>query len=127
MYEVEDIVTLIEQAGAGTAAIDIFAYSAPADAKACIIVYPSNDPPAINPETPFYMKGRFQVIIRHYDYATGMELSKTISNALTFYNTETTLMTIKECRPLYQVRVYRRSGSGEIEFSVTYQITYVQK
>jgi hypothetical protein len=36
-------------------------------------------------------------------------------------------MTIKECRPLYQVRVYRRSDSGAIEFSVTYQVTYVQK
>ena len=129
MYEVEDIGTLIENAGLGTVGTDIFLYSAPPDPAALpiIIVYPSNDPPAIDPERPYYLRGKFQTIVRANDYQTGIALSKSLGSALTFFNTETSLMKIKECRPLYQVRVFRRSDSGAIEFSVTYKITYVQK
>lgn len=127
MYEVEDIGTLLENAGVGTVGEDIFLYHAPAEEGNCVIIYPSNDPPAIDPERPFYMKGKFQVIVRNHTYQDGIALSKTISQALNGYNIDTPLMTIREIRPLYQVRVYRRSLSGEIEFSVTYQIIYVQK
>jgi hypothetical protein len=129
MYEVEDIGTIIENAGLGTVGTDIFLYSAPADPSAMpfTIVYPSNDPPIIDPERPYYLRGKFQTIVRANDYQSGLLLAKALSDALTFFNQETPLMKIKECRPLYQVRVYRRSDSGAIEFSVTYKITYVQK
>lgn len=129
MYEVEDIGTLIENAGLGTVGTDVFLYSAPADnvSMPFTIVYPSNDPPIIDPERPFYLRGKFQTIVRANDYQSGIALAHALSNALTIFNQETPLMKIKECRPLYQVRVYRRSDSGAIEFSVTYKITYVQK
>jgi hypothetical protein len=128
VYEVEDIATIIEQAGLGTSGTDIFLYHVDADAvMPCIIVYPSNDPPSIDPERPYYLRGKFQTIVRASTYQVGIEISKQLSAALTFFNKETSLMSIKECRPLYQVRVYRRADSGAIEFSVTYQVTYVQK
>ena len=129
MYEVEDIGTLLENLGLGAVGTDIFLYSAPPDpiALPITIIYPSNDPPIIDPERPFYLRGKFQTIVRANDYQTGITMAKALSDALTFFNIETTLMKIKECRPLYQVRVFRRSDSGAIEFSVTYKITYVSK
>jgi hypothetical protein len=128
MYEIEDIGSIIQDAALGTVGTDIFLYHAPAETKCpYIIVYPSNDPPVIDPERPYYLKGKFQTIVRANSYQEGIALSKSLSDALTFFNVETIQMTIKECRPLYQVRVYRRSDSGAIEFSVTYQVTYVQK
>lgn len=127
MYEVEDLATLIETAGLGTVGTDIYVYHSPSEAQNCIIVYPSNDPPSVDPETPFYVRGKFQVIVRNRVYQDGITLSKQIADALTLYNTDTTQMTIQRLRPLHQVRVYRRSQSGLIEFSVTYQIIYVQK
>jgi hypothetical protein len=127
MYEHEDITNLLENAGLGTAGTDIFAYHSPPDVSNCIIVYPSNDPPAIDPERPFYMKAKFQVIVRNSDYRAGLEKCKLAQAALTFNETETGQMKVKQCRPLYQARVYRRSGSGELEFSITFQVIYVQK
>jgi len=127
MYEHADILTLLENAGLGTVGTDIFAYHSPAEAHNCIIVYPSNDPPPVSPETPFYFRGKFQVIVRNSDYAAGIEVCKAVQAALTFYNTETAQMNVKECRPLYQARIYRRSGSGDLEMSINFSITYVQK
>jgi hypothetical protein len=127
MYEHGDIVTLLENAGLGTVGTDIFAYHAPAEAHNCIIVYPSNDPPPVDPERPFYYKGKFQVIVRNADYNAGLEVCKAIQAALTFFNVDTAQMTIKECRPLFQARIYRRSGSGDLEMSINFSITYVSK
>lgn len=128
MFEIEDIGTLLEAAGIGTLGYDILLYHSNDDSpNPTTILYPSNDPPAINPELPFYLKGKFQTIVRANEYAAGLELSKSIIAALTIHNEETTQMTIKEIRPLWQTRVYRRAESGHIEFSTTFQITYVQK
>jgi hypothetical protein len=49
MYEHGDILTLLENANLGTVGTDIFAYHSPPEAHNCIIVYPSNDPPAGRP------------------------------------------------------------------------------
>jgi hypothetical protein len=127
MYEHADILTVLENAGLGTIGTDIFAYHSPPEVKACLIVYPSNDPPIIDPERPFYLRGKFQVIIRNPDYVTGLDLCKQVQAALSFDETETTQMKVKQCRPLYQARVYRRSESGDIEMSITFQVIYVQK
>lgn len=127
MYEIEDIGTLIESAGLGSLGSDLFLYHSPAEIENCIIVYPSNDPPAIDGELFYYRKGKFQTIVRNTRYQDGMDLSKALSDALTFENTETEKMKIKRCRPLYEVRVYRRAESGVIEFSVTFEIVFVTK
>lgn len=127
MYEHEDIAVLLENAGVGTIGTDIFAYHSHPDVSNCIIIYPSNDPPAIDAERPYYMRGKFQIIVRNANYQAGLELCKTIQATLTFNEVETAQMKVKQCRPLYQARVYRRSGSGELEFSITYQVIYVQK
>jgi hypothetical protein len=127
MYEHGDIVTLLENAGLGTNGSDIFAYHSPPDAHNCIIVYPSNDPPSISPETPFYLRGKFQVIVRNSDYVAGIETCKAVEQALTVYNTETAQMKVKMMRPLYQARVYRRGGAGDLEMSINFEVIYVQK
>lgn len=127
MYEHADILALLENGGLGTIGTDIFAYHSPSEVNSCIIVYPSNDPPIIDPERPFYLRGKFQVIVRNPDYNVGLDLCKQIQSTLTFNETETSQMKVKQCRPLYQARVYRRSGSGDIEMSITFQIIYVTK
>jgi hypothetical protein len=127
MYEHSDIAEKLELAGLGTMGIDLFAYHSPPEAGDCIIIYPSNDPPAVDPERPFFMRGKFQIIIRNDSYQDGLDLCKEVQTALTFYNQETNQMKVKECRPLYQARVYRRSEAGPIEFSITFLVIYVQK
>ena len=127
MYEHADIVTLLENAGLGTSGTDIFAYHSPPDVHNCIIVYPSNDPPPVDPQTPYYYRGKFQVIVRNADYNAGIEICKAVQAALTINETETAQMKVKQCRPLYQARIYRRSGSGALEMSINFQIIYVQK
>lgn len=127
MYEHGDILSILENAGLGTTGTDLFAYHSPPDVHNCIIVYPSNDPPQINPETPFYMRGKFQVIVRNADYAAGIEVCKAVEAALTINESDTEQMHIKQCRPLYQARIYRRSGSGDLEMSINFQVIYVQK
>lgn len=127
MLEINDIVALIENAGLGTLGTDLFKYSAPAEVAECIILYPSNDPPIIDPERPFFLKGRFQTIIRCKTHDYGIEKSKELLTGLTKFNVEGALSKIKEVRPLHQPRVYRRADSGSLEFSITYQVTYVQK
>lgn len=127
MYTVEDLGTLIESAGLGTIGKDLFLYHSPAEVENCIIVFPSNEPAAIDAELPFYRKARFQLIVRNVRYQDGLDVSKALSDALTFTEKETTQMKIKRCRPLYEVRIYRRSEAGVIEFSVTYELIYVLK
>lgn len=127
MYEHGDILTILENAGLGTVGSDIFAYHSPPEAHNCIIVYPSNDPPQIDPELPDYFRAKFQVIVRNSDYVAGIDVCKQAQAALTFTNTETAQMRVKDCRPLYQARIYRRSASGDLEMSINFSIIYVTK
>jgi hypothetical protein len=127
MYQIETIANLIEEANLATLNKDMFLYSANAEMNNGIILYPSNDPPIIDPDTPRYFKGKFQIIVRNMRYEQGIALCENLSNALTLFNKDTPAMFIKYVRPLYQARVYRRSDSGIIEFSVTYEIRFVAK
>lgn len=127
MYQINDVATYIENKGLATLGMDLFIYHAPPEAGNCIILFPSNDPPEISPETPFYFKGKFQTIVRNADYDAGLTLCKDLSDTLTFYNTTVGSTLVKVCRPLYQPRVFRRSDSGSLEMSITYQIHFVDK
>lgn len=127
MYEIEDIATLISYDGVATLGTDLFLYSAPAEVTHCTILFPSNDPPIIDPQTPFYLRGKFQTIVRASTYQDGFAKCKELAAALTKNNVDMPTIKIKEVRPLYQARAYRRSDSGALEFSVTYRVTYVQK
>lgn len=127
MYEIMDIAQIMEDKGLGTIGVDIFALSADPDSQNYVMLYPSADPPVIDPELPFYFVGKFQAIVRNFDHQTGLNLCKTISNAMTFTNLETPTLMIKRCRPLAQPRIFRRSESGSLEFSVTYEIVFVTK
>lgn len=127
MYELRDMAELIALSGQGTIATDLFLYHAPADVEECIILYPSADPPMIDAECPGYLVGKFQTIVRTKRHETGFEKCKALATALTKYNTETSTIKIKQLRPLYQARVYRRSDNGILEFSITYKINYTQK
>jgi hypothetical protein len=127
MYELRDIADIIEQAGEGTIGMDLFLYHSPADVSQCTLLYPSNDPPLIDPERPGYLVGKFQVIRRDINHTSGFEKCRAISDALTLYETETQNIKIKQLRPLYQARAYRRSDNGILEFSITFKINYIQK
>lgn len=127
MLELDDMLDIIVDAAVGTVGVDLFTYSAPAQIGECIILYPSNDPPVIDPQTPFYFRGRFQTIVRAKTHEAGFAKCAALAAALTKHNVEGTLANFKEIRPLTQPRVYRRSDSGALEFSVHYQVTYVQK
>jgi hypothetical protein len=127
MYEHADILTILENAGLGTVGTDLFAYHSPPEARNCIIVYPSNDPPPVDAERPFYYRGKFQVIVRNSEFAAGIEVCKLVQAALTFNEADTAQMKVKQCRPLYQARIFRRSGSGDLEMSINFSITYVAK
>jgi hypothetical protein len=127
MYEHGDILTLLENANLGTVGKDIFAYHSPPEAGNCIIVYPSNDPPQVDPERPFYYRAKFQIIVRNSDYSIGIDVCKAVQEALTLYNADTAQMTIKELRPLYQARIFRRGGAGDIEMSINFSCIYVTK
>lgn len=127
MYQLEDIADIIESAGLASLGVDLFLYHAPSAASNCVILYPSNDPPIIDPDMPGYYKAKFQTIVRNNDYAPGLELCKSLSDTLTLFTTETANMDVKVCRPLYQARVYRRSDSGILEMSVSYDIRYTSK
>lgn len=127
MYEIGEIATIIQDNTDYNVGIDLFLYHAPAEVVKCAILFPSNDPPRIEPETPGYMHGKFQIIVRDIDYQTGFDICKNLESVLSAYNVDTPTIKIKQVRPLYQPRVYRRSEGGSLEFSVTYSIYYVQK
>jgi hypothetical protein len=127
MYQIEEISNIISEAGLATLGTDMFLYSVDATATNCIILYPSNDPPIIDPDLPNYFRGKFQVIVRNYTHEGGLDISNAVSKALTLFNTDLDTIFIKYVRPMYQARVYRRSDSGLIEFSVTYDIRYIAK
>lgn len=127
MYEIEDIADIIENAGVAAIGKDLFLYHAPAEVSECVILYPSNDPPMIDGERPYYMKGKFQTIVRAKTHDEGNAICKQLSDALYVYNVEGAQSLIKQIRPLHQARVYRRSDNGILEFSINYTICYVQK
>lgn len=127
MIELKDMAEIAQAEGLGTIGTNIFLYYAPPQVDNCIIFYPSNDPPAIDAERPFYIKGKFTAIVRNKNHDNGLAICTQLLEALNIHNQETTQINIKQCRPLYQPRVYRRSESGLIEFSITFQIAYVQK
>jgi hypothetical protein len=127
MYQLESIANILQAAGIATLGQDLFLYHAPAEVENCTILYPSNDPPLIDPDTPNYFIGKFQTIARNSTYEGGLVISKRIGDALTLFNTDTSQMFIKTVRPLFQPRVYRRGGSGILEFSVSYEIRFVAK
>jgi hypothetical protein len=127
MYQITDIATVIENAGLGQYGVDLFTYYAPPEVASSIILFPSADPPVIDPELPYYYKGKFQIVVRNEDYDIGLELCKQLSETLTIHNTQVGNTFIKMCRPLYQPRVFRRSESGVLEMSITFDIRFVEK
>jgi hypothetical protein len=127
MYQLETIADLIQTANLGQLGQDMFLYHSPAEVESCIIVYPSNDPPAIDPDLPKYYIAKFQTIVRAKKHDVGLALCKSLSDTLTRHNLDTPEMFIKTIRPLYQPRVYRRSDSGVLEMSVSYEVRYVDK
>lgn len=127
MYEISEIASLLEANTSYTIGVNLFLYHAPAEVVSCAIIFPSNDPPRIEPETPGYLHGKFQVIVREIDYETGFAKCKEFDTALSAFNVDTPTIKIKQVRPLYQPRVYRRSEGGSLEFSNNYSIHYVQK
>ena len=126
MYEIADIAQIIENEGVASQGIDLFVYHAPAEINECVILYPSNDPPIIDAERPYYMKGKFQTIVRAKRHEDGIAKCKALSAALTKNELVVGGIKIKQMRPLYQARVYRRSENGILEFSITYSISFVQ-
>jgi hypothetical protein len=104
MYQLEGIATLIQNAGIATLGTDLFLYHAPAEIEQCIILYPSNDPPMVDPDTPRYFQGKFQTIVRQIDYQPGFDICKRLDTALTVFNKDTPLMFIKSVRPLYPAK-----------------------
>lgn len=127
MYQLETIADIIEGATLATLGEDMFIYHSPAEVENCLILYPSNDPPIIDPDTPNYYHGKFQTIVRNATHDAGIALCKQLETTLTKYNYDTPEIFIKYVRPLYQARVYRRSDSGALEFSITYEIRFIVK
>lgn len=127
MYQLQAISDMIVDAGLGVVGVNLFLYHSPAKVQECIILYPSNDPPMIDPELPKYFKAKFQTIVRSNEHDTGFALCKNLEETLTQFNVELPTMSIRFIRPLYQPRVYRRSDSGALEFSITYEVRFVDK
>lgn len=127
MYNIDDLGTVMEGKGLGTVGIDIFCLFAPPEKTNYALLYPSADPPVVDPELPGYYTGKFQIIVRHVDHAEGLDKCKAIAEAMTFNNLETTNLLIRRCRPLTQARIYRRSESGSLEFAVSYDIRFITK
>lgn len=127
MYEIGELGHILGSKNFGSVGKDIFLYHSPAEAKDCIILFPSFDPVVIDLERPFYFVGKFQVIVRNDTYKDGLDICRRIQDAFTIYELETDKIIIKRCRPLHQAKVYRRSDTGMLEFSVTYEIRFVEK
>jgi len=127
MQQIYDIASQLDSLSLGTIGTDLFIYYAPPSVNNCIILYPSNDPPVIDPDTPAYFKGKFQTIVRNMTHEGGMKVCADLETNLTMINVDLDTIFVKMCRPMYQPRVFRRAESGIIEFSVTYDITFIVK
>jgi len=127
MQQINSIADYLNSEGLATTGQDLFVYFAPPETRNCTILFPSNDPPVIDPDTPGYFIGKFQVITRNSRHSDGMTNCAIMSEALTLVDFDLPEIYIKMCRPLYQPRVFRRAESGLIEFSVTYDIRFIVK
>ena len=127
MQQIKSIANYLEQTGVSAIGQDLFIYYSPPEANNCTILFPSADPPVIDPDTPGYFKGKFQTIVRNTRHDLGMDQCIILSNTLTLIDTDLDDIYVKMCRPMYQPRVFRRAESGFIEFSVTYDIRFIVK
>lgn len=125
MYQIDVIADILDATPYLTLGKDLFIYHAPAEVENCVILFPSNDPPIIDPDAPGYFKGKFQAIVRATEYSAGINLCKQMAVTLSFGEQTRGNIYIKYLRPLYQARVFRRSESGTLEMSVGYEVCFV--
>lgn len=127
MYNITDIGDYLVAQGFGTLGTNLFIYNAPADIAEYTLLWPPNDPVIIDPDLPFYRKGKFQAIVRSRTYENGLTKIKQCQDLLTLFNTDMTNIFVKQLRPIHEPRVFRRSPSGDIELNINFSIIYVEK
>lgn len=127
MYNINSIADYLVSESFGILGKDLFIYHSPPEIGECTILFPSNDPPIIDPDLPYYRKAKFQTIVRAKTYSGGLTKIQQLQDTLQLTNHDLPDILVKQLRPLHEARVYRRSLSGDIELSITFFIVYVQK
>ena len=124
----EQLASVLQTAGVGTVAQNIFVHAAPTDVDNYVLLKYGPMGVPIDWYLPGYYDVTFQVIIRNVDYTNGFAVSDSVVSALTIFQ-ETVIdnYTFKQVYPNSQPHPYRRGDAGIIEFNVMFKAYFVKQ
>lgn len=122
----ETIQDILDEENVGTTGVDLFLYEAPADVQNYVLVKQGGDGIPIDWDLPNYYNVRYQIIVRNIDYVSGNTVCQSILNALSIFELTKNGIYIKYSLPREQPKVFRRSDSGVVEFSINFDIVFVK-
>jgi hypothetical protein len=123
----EPLANLLEDAGFGRLATNIFLNMLPAEAGSAILLRNALPGTDINYEIPGYFKTHFQLVVRSPGYATGDDIAKRVSAALKFDNLQVDSQYYVYCRPRTLPVAYPLSKGNLLEFNVFFDVIYCEK
>lgn len=127
MLGMEQIVTVLQAASLGTPGTSLFAYKMPSNVSVGIVALNPLAGGAIDWDMPGYLKGSFQLIIRHPKIPDARTMAEAASQALTWFVPRSLpalagapLVLVNRCLPRHTPIGFPRSDNDLVEFSVNF-------
>jgi hypothetical protein len=132
MITLEYFAKLIADAGYGVLGQNLFIHHMPETIPGGIVLRGPLQGVPLNHYIPGYYKGSFQLIVRSSDHASGQALSDQVSALLYFENRDVLddqgalIMRINHVFPRVKPIVYPRLPNNSIEWSITFDVNWIE-
>lgn len=126
------IADMIVAAGQGVIGKTLFIHHMPETCAKGVVLRTPLDGIPVNNYLPDYYQGKFQVIIRDKTHASGQPRADALFDLLEMYNRDfldkkgKLVMRIVQSYPCTKPIVYPRSPDNLIEWSITFDVTYLE-
>jgi hypothetical protein len=104
----------------------VFLYNMPETANSGILLLHSLLGATFGDDLPGYKKASFQAIVRHATYPEGYQLAKRTMQVLDVYRQEMGGLYVTRCKPRHDPVAFPKSRGDMIEFSVNFDVVFVE-
>lgn len=124
---VTGIAQYLQDQGWGTIGSSVFVYNMPESVREGILVLGPESGTRIDHYLPDFRKTSFQLIFRASDHGSGEEFAHRVSKSLTGDEIQMQGMYVKRIHPRHEPIVFPSSKGDLLEFSVNFDIVYVDQ
>jgi hypothetical protein len=124
MQHLKDLSDYLEIQGTVEQGNTMFLHTMPPEVNKAVMLRVPLGGTSIDHELRGYFKTSYQLIVRHTQVQPGFDLANSLLKKLFFSEKQLNNIYVKFSRPKHQPVMYRRSESGNFEFSVNFEICF---